>query len=118
MHARYGDRVTFVLVYIREAHAMDSHLPMMFGEVEDPVTLEERHEMATFSSEQLGFTLPSVVDDMRDSVNLAYAAWPERLYLVGRDGDVVFRCGPGPFGFDPGGLEESIQELLGASPSP
>lgn len=92
---------------------MDSRLPMMFGEIEDPVTLEERHQMAMFSTATLGFTMPSVVDDMEDTAGLAYAAWPERLYLVGRDGKVAFRCGPGPFGFDPDGLEASIVELLG-----
>ena len=112
MHAKYGDQVTFILVYVREAHAIDSHYPMMFGEIEDPVTIEERHELAVFSSKELGFTMPSVVDDMEDSVGRSYGAWPERLYLVGQDGNVAFRCGPGPFGFDPDGLEESIQELL------
>ena len=112
MHATYGDDVTFVLVYIREAHAMDSKYPMMFGEIEDPVTLEERHDMAVFSTKELGFTMPSVIDGMDDSVGLSYAAWPERLYLIDQDGNVAWRCGPGPFGFDPEGLETAIRELL------
>ena len=91
---------------------MDSMFPMMFGEIEDPVTLEERHEMAVFSTTELGFTMPSVIDDMDDSVNIDYAAWPERLYLVDQDGNVAYRCGPGPFGFDPDGFEVAIQELV------
>lgn len=103
----------FVLVYVREAHAMDSRLPMMFGEVEDPVTLEERHGMALRATEAMGLTMPAVVDDMEDTVGRGYGAWPERLYLVGQDGKVLFRCGPGPFGFDPDGLEASIRETLG-----
>ena len=28
----------FLVVYIREAHAMDSRLPMTYGAIEDPVT--------------------------------------------------------------------------------
>lgn len=96
------------MVYIREAHAMDSRLPMTFGNVEDPVTFEERRVMAEFSSEALGLTMPAVVDDLDDAVSIAYHGWPERLYLIDADGKVLYRCGPGPFGFDPDGLEEAI----------
>ena len=91
---------------------MDSRLPMAFGNVEDPITLEERRAMANFTTRELGLTLPTVVDDMEDSVSLAYHGWPERLYLVGADGNVLYRGGPGPFGFDPDGLEASIREAL------
>jgi len=112
MYLAYGDRVDFVLVYLREAHAMDSFLPMLFGEIEDPVTAEERRTMALFSSKTLGMTTPAVVDDMDDSVSHAYRGWPERLYLVDTEGNIAFRCGPGPFGFDPDGLEDAIREEL------
>ena len=91
---------------------MDSRLPMMFGEVEDPCTAPERHALALMATRELGLTLPAVVDDMQDSVSHAYHGWPERLYLVGEDGDVVFRCGPGPFGYDPEGLEGAIRKML------
>jgi hypothetical protein len=93
---------------------MDSRLPMTFGAIEDPVHFEERRELARFSSRTLGLTMPSVVDEMDDAVNLAYQGWPERLYLVDADGMVRFRCGPGPFGFDPDGLEKAVQALLAA----
>ena len=100
------------MVYLREAHAMDSRLPMTFGAVEDPVTLDERQAMARFSQEELGLTMPCVVDGMDDAAARAYEGWPERLYLVDPDGTVAFRCGPGPFGFDPDGLERAIQAQL------
>ena len=64
--------------------------------------------MAEFSSEALGLTMPAVVDDLDDAVSIAYHGWPERLYLIDTDGMVLYRCGPGPFGFDPDGLEEAI----------
>ena len=38
MYAKYKDRVEFVVVYIREAHPIDGHLPMEFGMIEDPIT--------------------------------------------------------------------------------
>lgn len=91
---------------------MDSSLPMAFGGVEDPVTDEERQAMARFSSRELGLKIPSVVDRIDDVVGLAYHGWPERLYLVGPDGSVLYRGGPGPFGFDPDGLEDAIEQAL------
>lgn len=91
---------------------MDSRLPMTFGEIEDPVTYEERRELAVFSSDALGLTIPAVVDELDDAVSQAYQGWPERLYLIDVDGKVLYRGGPGPFGFDPDGLEEAIQARL------
>ena len=90
---------------------MDSHLPMAFGAVEDPVSDAERQAMARFSSEALGLNMPSVVDRVTDDVDRAYQGWPERLYLVGADGKILYRGGPGPFGFDPDGLEEALVDL-------
>jgi len=87
---------------------MDSRLPMTFGNIEDPINLEERCRMAQFCSQELGLTLPAVVDRLNDSVSMAYQAWPERLYLIDTEGIVQFRGGPGPFGFDPDGLEQAI----------
>ena len=42
----------------------------------------------------------------------AYAAWPERLYLIGVDGRVVYAGGRGPHGFSPAELKEAISALL------
>lgn len=92
---------------------MDSRLPMMFGSVEDPIDDAERQAMARFSSKELGLEIPAVVDRIDDDVSEAYHGWPERLYLVGADGNVLYRGGPGPFGFDPDGLEDSIREAVG-----
>ena len=36
------------------------------------------------------------------------AGWPDRLYLIGRDGRVAFQGDQGPFGFRPEQLEEAI----------
>ena len=54
---------------------------------------------------------------MDNKVNRAYAAAPDRLYLVARDGTIAYRGGPGPFGFKPAELEAAIRkELGGAAP--
>ena len=112
----YGDEVQFYVVYIREAHALDSRSPMGGGGmpiVEDPVTLEERQGVAQVCLAKLELEpMPALVDDIEDTANDAYHAWPDRIYLVGRDGRIAYHGGPGPFEFKPDELEEAIQDEL------
>ena len=49
---------------------------------------------------------------MDDAASEAYSAWPERIYFVGRDGRIVYRGGPGPYGFDPQEAEAELRSLL------
>ena len=51
---------------------------------------------------------------MENSTDRKYYALPDRLYLIGRDGRVAYRGGPGPFGFVASELESAIEEYLGA----
>jgi len=95
---------------------MDSWLPMAFGDVEDPITDEERRAMALRCTRELQMTMPAVVDTLDDATSLAYEGWPERLYLVGADGKVAYRGGPGPFGFDPDDFENAVKAHLGVTP--
>lgn len=57
--------------------------------------------------------LPALVDGIDDAVNRAYAAQPDRLFLVGRDGKIAYTGGRGPGGFKPAELEDAIREELG-----
>lgn len=82
--------------------------------VEDPVTLAERNEVAKVCMTKLALEpIPALVDDMDDAVGKAYAAHPDRLYLVGRDGTIAWRGGPGPMGFIPDELDAAIRKELG-----
>jgi type I thyroxine 5'-deiodinase len=111
--------VQFYVVYIREAHPLDGRSPMGGGDspiVEEPVTLEERNAVATVCMTKLALEpMPALVDGIDNAVATAYAAAPDRLYLIGRDGNVAYRGGPGPFGFHPDELEAAIREELGLS---
>ena len=107
------------MVYIREAHAIDSRSPMSVEQgmplVEDPVTLAERAQVAAVCMTKLELEpMPALVDDLDDTANNGYSAWPDRLYLIGRDGKVAFKGGRGPFGFTPDDLEDAIRAELGA----
>ncbi len=112
MHETYGDKVEFLVVYIREAHAMDGHLPMEFGAIEDPINDAERHLVASRCVTDLKLPMRAVVDKLDDAVNNAYRGWPERLFLIGLDGKVAYSGGPGPFEFEPGELETAIRKQL------
>ena len=103
-------------MYIREAHALDSRSPAGGNGnpiVLDPTTMEEREEVARVCMAKLELKgIPALVDDIDDTANEAYAGWPDRLYLIGRDGKVAYHGGRGPFGFLPDELEAAIEAEL------
>ena len=111
----------FLLVYIREAHALDSDWPMG-GDgrgpiVEDPETFQERREVAHRCDEALDIDpIPILVDDIEDTAERAYSGWPDRLYLVGENGRIAYAGDRGPFGFKPAELEAAIREELDLPP--
>lgn len=39
-------------------------------------------------------------DSTKDETRLAFAAYPERLYVLAGDGTVVYQGGPGPFNYN------------------
>lgn len=81
--------------------------------LEEPATLSERRAAAEQCMSSLELDpIPSLVDDLDDAVSTAYAAWPDRLYLIGRDGRVAFHGFEGPAGFDLDGLEAAIVHEL------
>ena len=107
-----------MLVYIREAHALDSPSPKDFLAIEDPTNLLERQEVCTACIDDLDIPIPAIVDRLDDQVNKDYAAQPDRLYLVGKDGKIAYAGGRGPRGFKPEELRQAIvQELTREAPS-
>ena len=53
-----------------------------------------------------------LVDEMDNAAEEAYAAWPERLYIIGTDGSVAYKGGVGPFGFKLDEVESWLEENL------
>lgn len=85
-------------------------------DVYDPKTIEERRVVARDCAGALQYGIRTYIDEMDDSVNKAYAAWPTRLYLIGLDGKVVYHGGLGPFDFHPYKLENAIKESTENTP--
>ena len=75
-------------------------------------TLEERIEAARESAARLGLDLPLFVDGMNDGVSDAFAAWPERIFVVATDGTLAYVGAPGPWGFDPDAAREAVLAVL------
>jgi Iodothyronine deiodinase len=77
--------------------------------VQDPINLAERSKVASTCVEKLNMPMPAIVDKLDDKVNQAYKGWPDRLYLIGKDGKLAYSGGRGPFFFSPAELETAIK---------
>jgi hypothetical protein len=109
----YRGSVSFLVVYIREAHPEEGWiLPENRRSrlaVHEPASDEERRAVASTCAANLRLRMPMVVDGVDNAVASAYGGWPDRLYLVDRDGRIAFQGGEGPFGFKPDELERAIE---------
>jgi hypothetical protein len=116
MWQRHRDAVAFFAVYIREAHPEDGWVLASNRRdgvaIADPRTAAERADAAGACAVRLRLRMPVLIDGLDDAVARAYGAWPDRLYLIGRDGRVAFQGGEGPFGFAPEELEAAIEAEL------
>ena len=121
MYRKYKDRAAFFVVYIREAHPSD--LWQMGVNVREnivyqsPQNSEERVDLANICVKNLGIEIPAVVDNFDNSTDLAYSGWPDRLYVIDRDGRIAYKSAPGPFGFKPAEMERVLVDLIGATPA-
>ncbi len=116
MHKRFGDRVKFLAVYVRDAHPAEGWR-MEFNDragvvLPQPKDKADRSAAATLCCKRLEMNMPVLVDELDDRVGNAYSGMPDRLYVIDRDGKVVYKGGRGPFGYKPGEMEQSLVMLL------
>jgi hypothetical protein len=116
---KYKDRAEFLTVYVSEAHPDDEWRMESNREekviLDQPRTFEERREAARLLVDRFEYGLPLALDAMDDKAEAAYAAWPERLYVVAKGGRIVYRGGLGPFGFHPEEMERALAAHLAKS---
>jgi Iodothyronine deiodinase len=86
--------------------------------LEQSTTEDERAANASACVLNLDLRIPTLLDGMDNATDLAYCAWPDRLYLVGSDGWIAYQGGPGPVNFDPREWEQAIATYLGGGPLP
>jgi len=103
----YKDYADFLTVYIREAHPTDEWQMKSNEKDKDdvcytqPKTLDQRIAIANDFIQRFKFPLPFGIDEMNNAANNAYAAWPERLYVIDESGRISYKGGIGPFKYDP-----------------
>ena len=107
--------MSFLVVYITEAHPSD--VWQMQSNIKDKVVFaspkneEERAFLAGACVRKLGIEIPAVLDEFGNSTESAYTAWPDRLYLIDRQGKVAYKSKPGPFGFHPDDLAKALTQV-------
>ena len=103
-------------MYILEAHPSD--VWQMKSNLEDKVVFaspkneEERAFVAGACVRKLGIKFPAVLDGFDNTVEKAYTGWPDRLYLIDREGRVAYKSRPGPFGFKPDELKAALEKIV------
>jgi type I thyroxine 5'-deiodinase len=106
-------------VYIQEAHPTD--LWQLPSNIKDGVLFasprsdEERTATAQACVRKLGIRIPAVLDHIDNPTERAYTAWPDRMFVIDTNGNVVFKSDPGPYGFSTRGLEGSLRQITGTT---
>jgi len=106
-------------VYISEAHPEDEWQMDANREeklvFEQPKSFEQRKELARVLVERLEYRIPVAIDSIDNRAEQAFAAWPERIYILGTGGTVLYKGDMGPFGFHPEAAETFLATLPPAS---
>jgi type I thyroxine 5'-deiodinase len=77
-----------------------------------PKNFDERSEMGKLCVVKLGIKFPALIDNFDNSTERTYTGWPDRLYVIDRDGRIAYKSGPGPFGFRPAGVQKALEMLV------
>ena len=114
--------MAFYVVYIEEAHPIDAwqdedNVKAHIAQASER-TLDERCAVANVCVTKLGLKIPALVDDLENSTEREYTAWPDRLYVIGRDGRIAYKSAPGPFGFHPDQVSKTLGEIVPVSAAP
>jgi len=106
LRQNFSEVADFVTVYIAEAHPAERGHFKVGGDggnydIDTHANIADRLNAATTLREDAGKALKGckiLVDPMDDRANIAYAALPERLYVV-QDGQIIYQGGLGPFDY-------------------
>ena len=106
--------VDHTIVYITEAHPSDGWKPEWspYKGVAYATSMEDRLATARMYAKDANIETKVLIDGMDDVLEHSYEARPERLYVVSA-GKVLWRCGLGPFEYDPAGLKAFLTSQIG-----
>ena len=89
----------------------------MLKKVEQTDSAEKRAANAEVCVTALKLSVPTVIDREDNRANAAYAGWPDRMYVVGADGRVAYKGGPGPGGLRPAEVEAWLRQNTKSRPA-
>jgi len=78
-----------------------------------PKTLDQRVAIANDFTQRFKFSVPFGIDEMNNAANDAYAAWPERLYIIDERGRISYKGGNGPFKYNPKEVRDWLVNRFG-----
>jgi hypothetical protein len=84
LHARFGHRIRFVMVNVREAHPGKA--------IPQPQTPEAKSAQASRLRELHGFEFEIAVDDVDGTLHRALSPKPNSAYVLGAEGIILFRA--------------------------
>ena len=91
---KLAGQVSFVQVYIREAHAAGQWQSTVNEresvELAMPSSMDQKNGYAQMCSRKLHLRFPAVVDGLDNAAEKAYAAWPSHVYVIAADGKVRY----------------------------
>ena len=118
IYRSYKNQVEFFVVYVQEAHPTDgwqseSNITesVLFRQHQN---YEEREKVAQTCSLSLHIDIPILIEEIDNSIDEAYGAAPERLYLIGANGKVAYQGGAGPHFFNLDEWQNAIETCLKA----
>jgi hypothetical protein len=108
LYLRFGDRVRFVMVNVREAHPGKTF--------PQPTTLTTKIAHAERLRDLHGFEFEVAVDDVEGTLHRAMSPKPNSAYLLAKDGTILFRA---QWANDTNALEAALDAVVaGRSPRP
>jgi len=106
MQIYYDGRMKFIIIYIVEAHPVGTVCPYTGEEwttsasrdkdgepLTQPSTYQERVSQSTQMVQELGITIPVLIDEMDNPVWCTYGPAPNIAYLIDSDGKIVTKQG-------------------------
>ncbi|MCP4247061.1 MAG: hypothetical protein GY778_08420 [bacterium] len=125
LYQTYKDLAGIYIVYISEAHAADDRSPVGYAKkmgIKEHTTFGERCSVASRLVADKKLTIPCLVDGMEAEAEKAYQGWPDRVYLINKDGQLAVAGNRGPWGFAPAlkAAEKWLAEYkkTGSEPAP
>jgi len=85
LQEKYQTEISFLAVYIVEAHAIDEWPVGDPLKVTQPKTIAERCGVARAFVGEYKLQLPMVVDQLDNNFSEKFAGWPVRFYVVQRE---------------------------------